>query len=313
MALEQGNNTAGNVNHANHLYFLSGAWIIVLVVLTNAYKGENITDLTAPVSPIKPELYDDLLRLNFSIYCRSTDMFFNRITRWFNEEVDDSPFNKGKGFSDNELSVSLRFAEDNNIVKKYRKINNLTRPLTLDEIDEEIEEGFGMYVKRLQYCNKTAFVSWKGDISETQTMLKYELQNKRNFSESQVKRVISVGKEYILPTRKGWALNEVELPIKPILFRITAMVESGIAKQWKDLEAWRRLNTLTKDFRRFLDGGPTKLNLGDNIVVVFYAQAIVVSVTSLAFAVEILVHLFTTRYNQTFVIRMAAVKPTKRH
>ncbi len=38
------------------------------VILSNAYKGENITKIISPLSPIPFREFNDLVRYNFNIY-----------------------------------------------------------------------------------------------------------------------------------------------------------------------------------------------------------------------------------------------------
>ncbi len=74
--MERGNDIAGKVNHHNFLYFLGGGWILATLILSNAYKGQNITDLTQPLPAVKPEYFENLINQNFSIYCKAIGVFF---------------------------------------------------------------------------------------------------------------------------------------------------------------------------------------------------------------------------------------------
>jgi len=50
-------------------------WIGMGVVLSNAYKGQNITDLTAPLPPVPIKYFKELLELNFTVISRPKSMF----------------------------------------------------------------------------------------------------------------------------------------------------------------------------------------------------------------------------------------------
>lgn len=274
--LEQGNNTASNVDRENYLYFLSGAWILSLVVLSNAYKGENITELTAPLSPTKPESYNDLLNKNFSMYFRSIGLHFTYIT---SSVFGSVPFH-------NELTAALRFADENNVTKKYRNILGYTKLLTKQEQYEEYMEGSTMFVSKIENCKNVAFVSWGSEIKVATLLLKKRLKTSKNLRVNGVNNIVSVGKEQILSTRKGWMLMDVEY-IKPILFKISAMHESGIAKQWKEHAAWRRSDDLNRQFENNYEENLRGLNLGNNVVVVFYVQLILMGILLVGFVVEV--------------------------
>src|SRR5665811_83012 len=44
--------------------------MLVAVVLSNAYKGDNITKLAAPLKPILPETFRQLLDMNYTVYTK---------------------------------------------------------------------------------------------------------------------------------------------------------------------------------------------------------------------------------------------------
>ncbi|CAL8133985.1 unnamed protein product [Orchesella dallaii] len=68
----------GNVSQG--ICCISGVWILVGVVLSDAYKGRNITDLSSPIPPIKPTKFTDLLDQIFTIYTYSDDEQLMKLT-----------------------------------------------------------------------------------------------------------------------------------------------------------------------------------------------------------------------------------------
>lgn len=44
------------------------AWLLTGVVISNAYKGQNITDLSSPVPPTSIKTFNSLLERNFRLF-----------------------------------------------------------------------------------------------------------------------------------------------------------------------------------------------------------------------------------------------------
>lgn len=298
--LDQDSKTAGNKRGQNYMYFVSAAWLLALIVLSNAYKGENITELTAPIAPIKPQLFNDILNKNFTIYCRSTGIFLNSIMDTLKGLFGIAD----PVYSGNILQTLLNYATANKVVKKLRNILDYTRNLTRHEMHQENDIGINMYISKLESCENVAFVSWSGDIRNAEIQLKKRLKVSKQMNENQVNRIVSVGKEKLFSTRKGWNLFQASMPIKSILFRFSAMYESGIAKQWKQWELWIKRDGLHNQFNWAKPNIAHKLGLNDNFVVVFYIQLVLIAICMLEFLLELLVNLVVGICFTTFVVRI---------
>ncbi len=189
------------------------------------------------------------------------------------------------------------------VSKKYKRILRFVQNLTLEDQKHEIDNKTDVYISKIESCENVAFVSWNSEIKETTITLKQRLQNLRNMTVKNINKIVSVGKESILPTRKGWQLSYVEY-IKPILFKLAAMHESGISKQWKEYGAWRRSDVLLRQFDRFTYDSPHKLNLSHNIVVVYYVQLLLLTVCLLEFLLEFVIHYFSSRFGEIIYSRV---------
>lgn len=66
--LEQGDDLAINSKKLNWMYFVCGVWILMAVVVTNAYKGENFTAIIAPLVNKPFEHLDQLEKEKFELY-----------------------------------------------------------------------------------------------------------------------------------------------------------------------------------------------------------------------------------------------------
>lgn len=71
--LEQGDEVAVNTKRFGFMYWICAPLILAAVVISNAYKGKNITDLSAPILPRGVANWEELLAFDkpvFTIYSR---------------------------------------------------------------------------------------------------------------------------------------------------------------------------------------------------------------------------------------------------
>lgn len=276
--LEQGNKIAVNTKQLKHLYFLSSAWILTMVVISNAYRGQNITHLTHPVPPVKPELFTDLVAANFSIdsivagkpSAVVLDLYYGIWYGMFQNYSMSSLYHQ-KPYTFNEM---LKNVENNSIVRKYQQVENLLPSnVTHTEWTKRIQQGLSYFMDKIQSCNHSAFLGWSDQVMEGVHKLKSNLRGSKNYTKAQVNMVVSAGRESILVSRKGWTLAEVTMPILKVLSVITSIHETGIAKQWKGWDTWLKTLKYLKEFHEFGDD-PVRLTMNDNISVVFYVHLV---------------------------------------
>jgi len=68
LLLDQGNATYENKRQTTWIYFVGGAVILVVVVLNNAYKGDNIVQITSPLPLRAYKTLNDAVLNGFKIY-----------------------------------------------------------------------------------------------------------------------------------------------------------------------------------------------------------------------------------------------------
>jgi len=152
------------------------------------------------------------------------------------------------------------------------------------------------YLKYLENCYKTAYVSWSDEIGESVSILKrlvYQrnanvLTNKKGSSLDMKNAVESVttGKEILAKSHKTWRVFGTLFPGDQVFKKISTLVESGIAKQWYEFERRVKSYSDTLVVARF-KAEPKKLALNDNIVVVFYVHSTLLVVSTFAYFIEI--------------------------
>lgn len=68
--LEQGDPYPGSVINGKRMRWFVGTFLLVGVVMSNAYKNENVYNMITPRKPIPYETFKELIRDNFTIYTR---------------------------------------------------------------------------------------------------------------------------------------------------------------------------------------------------------------------------------------------------
>lgn len=264
-----------------YLYLLSGAWILVGIVLSNAYHGENIIELTQPIPPVKPQTFIDLIKHQFVVYSKSTDENMSDALQLTNDLAYVILFGM-KNASDmiksgSVLAYILDIAEENRATSYYREIASLVHNFTNRAYNRKYKSDVAYnvltgYIEIIRHCNKTAFITWSREAQQAERQLKLTLLAESSITEERINEMTSSSKESLIITRKGWTFYDITLPIKYLLGRMNGLVESSIAKQWNHWDSWVTEVHFSAQFRKFSDKVPERLNLKDNVVV-FYVHA----------------------------------------
>ncbi|CAL8119789.1 unnamed protein product [Orchesella dallaii] len=286
--LEQGSSLheSGNV-----VYCISAAWVLVGVVLSNAYKGQHITDLSSPIPLIKPTKFTELVEMNFTIYTYPEDeqTFEFDVHR---EPLINSLLRASGTVSETEVyykkpnilsQLILEADSGNGIVQKYMRIHEKLANFTSIELfNSSRNTTYARYVENIKSCDRTAFMGWSDKIERSHLHL-YDILSKAGRHSD--KEFISIGKETLFQMTKGWTLRNVAIVTNDIPTRMSTMVESGIGQQWKKIEK------LVKNLRLILKTqGRSRplpaLTLNDNISVVFDVHFGLLIATCITFIIE---------------------------
>lgn len=74
MFLEQGDPYRSSVSNEGRIWWFVGAFLLAGIVISNAYKNENVYNMIAPRKPIPYETFNELFRDNFTIFTRIIDL-----------------------------------------------------------------------------------------------------------------------------------------------------------------------------------------------------------------------------------------------
>lgn len=281
--LEQGIHKCSHISckYVNLVRLVAG------VVLSNAYKWENITDLSSPVLSRPVKEFQEMLAKNFTVYSPVTDISSKGIvTEWVNMLVNNGLSkehitNMYQNVSEDVHSLDTVFDSTIFGTPEASKWNPLIHTTYSNkQVYEILEHGVPEgYLRFIRNCDKTAFVDWSDQIQESRYVLKRLVREKRernSFAGSPSKVSISI--DGIGEKRASWGLSRVKLQGEKLFRRISIMVESGIARQWKNWE--QRVKTYTDMAAAKREPVEFRvLQVGDNIVVVFYTHLAALAAT----------------------------------
>lgn len=85
--LEQGDGIPDSLNQMFSLRFLIAAYLLIALVVSNAYKNTNVYNLIAP-KRVKPyETFNELVKEKFDIYSRPSELVFDTIPKYYNGNI----------------------------------------------------------------------------------------------------------------------------------------------------------------------------------------------------------------------------------
>ncbi|CAL8119813.1 unnamed protein product [Orchesella dallaii] len=170
----------------------------------------------------------------------------------------------------------------NDIVQKYMRIHEKVVNFTSIELFKNRATGYVRYIEKIKNCDKTAFMGWSDEIENSRLHLDDTLFNAGRYSDQEF---ISTSEDTLFQMTKGWTLRDVVIVPTDMLTRMSILVESGIAQQWKKIEKLvKNLHLTSKTLGR--SRPLLALTLNDNISVVFYVHCVLLLVTCITFIIE---------------------------
>lgn len=260
--------------------WISGVWLLVGIVLSNLYKGDNITSLTAPLPKSKLERFDQLIAANFSYYMNLNAKIVADIYAGSKlvlsllglvQSMIPTVFNEVPEFATEDICDKqlLNLIEGNGKPKVQSKLDAIFDGLVCPPHYEDARENFSnpdYFLPILANCGKTAFVGPKADVMKMFRKLANALLG------SERRQQISLSKDFLNSFSTYWAFMRVPVPASQLHIRIHSLWHSGIIQEWEAIAAFSPgIRTeleaaLIFDERR----KPKKLSLNGNLIFVFY-------------------------------------------
>jgi len=261
--LEQSPLRAGNYKGRRALYCYCGCVLLVIPILSNAYKGDNIKTLTKSFEVIPLTQMSQLINAGYKTYSA-----MGCLGTWIPNLLE--MLEKGSGLDAclNEFDYQSE-ARRNQFTDEQFK---LWKPMGY-----KIKDSFE-YVKEeidfLKKCQKTAFLDWRSVLEPLEKLL-LEKHNKPK---------VNVGQEFLFAQSAGWRLKRYG-SIK-VLKRMWTIVESGIHNKLRNISYKPPVRTGYK---------PQKVEIDGNIFVQF-----VFHLFGLLFALLVFIAEFHKRINSFF-------------
>lgn len=273
--------------------FILTVWLLTGIVISNAYRGQNITDLSSPVPPVPLKTFLDLTRRNFTLYSVVDDVFDVDAWGWLKQDENETFEDMLDGNSNSPAFFELLRNPRNPAFAK--EISKHVHVYTEREMVKNIygQSTPEAYLNFITVCSKTAYVTWSNEIPKSELILK-RLMREKSVAEGspnspkKLFRTISRSEQALFSQAKSWNVVNLEVPAKIVFQRIAAILESGIAHHWHSWEQRVQSFNDTVLIQQLDIAAPQKLNMTDNIVVVFYAHFVFLLLAAIFLVVEII-------------------------
>lgn len=270
--------------------WVTGVWILAGIVLSNIYKGDNITSLTAPLPSFKLERFEQLLARNFSYFMAPNAMKMQHWKEFMTLKSIARNLNLSIGLNRKTFnfdSVTLHKEYVSTINSQFLTLNNQSRqlvdvisrnmysPKNLAQYSYFLDPGF--FLARLAKCNKQAFI---GHFEVIQLMA--HTLSKILKPRSQ-KNTVSMSKDPLSNGTVVWNIYQVRFPASHFFIRYHSLWQSGLVGFW---ETWNtrivtRESYIAKAHDDYEAKQPKKLDFEDNVIVVFYLYGLLALVSLL--------------------------------
>ncbi|CAL8135197.1 unnamed protein product [Orchesella dallaii] len=257
--------------------WIYGSWFLAGFVIAYFYQGDNINRLTAPLEPAKMERFDEVLRENLTIFSPPASLTYVQqsynlmlameFKYFFVYTAEQTLF--GSQFYMKTLSLSPTKVES------YLKMK-MHVPTNFTDVGIMIQPNY--YLNIITKCDGSVYV----DVIENIRITRMSLLN-RGISEND----ITVSKESYSQINEEFDLESIPLHAGYFIKRVHSLIQSGILELWKEWDSrvtgWNE--TVLNARNQKSSGRP--ISTEDNVVVVFYIHAGLLSLAAVIFVLEI--------------------------
>lgn len=293
--MEQG--CRGNISRKS--FWIAGTWLLVGVVVSNVYRGDNITAITAPLPRLKLEYFHQLLDQNFSYYMTLQSSLEILAIENHNKVIDTVL----TSLDDMRLIIIkvdfLKYHPMLGNIRNPRKIaesvagsaNNFSNLTTIvrqtiwpnSASNAKNFTNLNFFIPFVEECTK-AFVSSFRDATIMSQKLTRSLSEK-----GRDPQLVTTSKKPIGDVSYSLHLLHVPLPANYIFKRIQLVWSSGISGMWDDLSilSFTRAKSKEAAYALYKARLPKKLDLKGNTVVIFFIYLAILSMSFLILTVEL--------------------------
>jgi len=261
-----------STNEIGHVRLLTGVWVLMGLILSNNYQGNNIDQLTSPHELKKYETFDEIFDNNFTFHSLPTKYKFLLAISKLAEFHDSWP---GSWYASEVKFAKMYFHKK---IKPSGESHQdamepiIKLPSNILELKAMVE--FSYYVEIISKCGKDVFADTLPYVDKLRSKLRLD---KSQISQSK----IAFGQIYQL-----WQLEHLQITAEEYARRRFGIVESGLVhiwNEWKDhLESWNDTVQEAKQVSILVK----PLSLKGNLVVVFYVDLVLKSLCIFTFVCE---------------------------
>jgi len=258
LLLEQGHCLVENRTGKGPLYYTCGLTLLVLIILSNAYKGKNIELLSESFKVIPYTNIQQILRDEYKILTR-LEPTFNAESN--NTKVYGDVFILGPEYESFRHEFGWQVSDS--------LLKELDKKVELHPDSQALFEFFSdtSYPEIVRKCNQVALVGWTSDVIQT---IYKQIEEKVDAPAR-----VYLGSEPLFRRNTGWWLNHWRNPEIPQ--RLAYLKQSGIPDEWI---------SIAKIDKGEVPAMPVSLSLNGNVLVQFYCLSCGLLVAGGCFVVE---------------------------
>jgi len=280
-----------SANEIVHVRLLTGAWVLMGLILSNNYKGNNIVQLTSTLELKKYETFEEILGNNLTIY--SLPIFHE----YLKEDIaSPNPLSPQEYYNDRKILWTINYVKFGKMYF-HRKIEHLGEgqmhvldpiikiPTNFLEMKNMLQLSY--YVERISKCGQEVYADTLPFVDK--------LRSKMHIDKSKISQSkIAFGQMYHL-----WFLDHLQYPAEKYARRRFGLIESGLVHIWNEWKYLVESSNNTVQEAKQVSTLVKPLSLKGNLVVVFYVDLSLKSVCLVMFACE------CTKYLNKFLSRAA--------
>lgn len=307
---------------------ISVTWIIMAVILSNGYKGDNITMVTAPRTVNKLEKYDQLIQLNFRYY---NDLYGS------SEHIQRAHQTlKNHNVSQHEVNVTFQLCNyrtpqsvfSSDFQRTYvKKLSNVNQTIV-----EKIFESLIMYLpsatdsmvtralntlnhkrallSKISECKRDAYL---GEFDESQkfySSLKKKFNDKASHVNKRKLEMLTISKETLGSLYLMWTFINFPVEPKTLSIRLQSFLASGIQGLW---DSWTRRMSMWNEtvaaakMRR----DPVTFSIYGHGVVIFYSYLVLIAAAGGCLAAEFFWRSYSKLHEWLIPVDFSLLKSTR--
>ncbi|OXA58839.1 hypothetical protein Fcan01_07329 [Folsomia candida] len=224
------NNATRSKSYA--VYCIWGASLAMCVIIGNQYKGENISQISAPFQSEPPDTFKSLISSEYKIYSKIHLTLQQSISELFSASIHTSPvledYTEIHPFEEHIVS----FSPAKYILQNVHFHPNETLAIILSQ------SNFS-FLKALAPCDKIALAGWKDELKTLHNQLRSRIKGHK---------LVGIGNENLYQRHHGWEIYN--WPDRNAFMKFYSLHESGISNQWINIENFRDMKFMSTDSTR---------------------------------------------------------------